>query len=125
MTADVAIYEALKDAVDNVYYNKFPQGIKVTEPTAKVLLQNVTHGVTNTKEGIAREEYTYRVTILGTNYINVCAAAEDVKAFMVGFTDSNIYLCIYEGGTYDTQDELEVHRIVHDYRTFINQPNVS
>jgi hypothetical protein len=27
MTADIAIYEALEAAVDNVYYNKFPQGI--------------------------------------------------------------------------------------------------
>jgi hypothetical protein len=125
MTGDVNILQALQAEIDNVYFNKFPQTVKVTEQTPKVLVQNISHESSVTKDKIAQDQYTFRLTILGTNYTNISSIAAEARQLLINYTDSEVYLINYESGTYDTDDTLEVHRIVQDYRAFINDSNGS
>ncbi len=125
MTGDVNILEALQAEIANVYFNKFPQSVVVTEQTPKVLLQNISHESSVSKDKIGNDQYTFRLTILGTNYMNISDIASQARQVLINYTDSEVYLVNYESATYDSDDTLEVHRIVQDYRAFINESNGS
>ena len=125
MTGDVNILEALQAEIANVYFNKFPQSVVVTEQTPKVLVQNISHESAVSKDKIGNDQYTFRLTILGANYMNISDIASEARQLLINYTDSEVYLVNYESATYDSDDTLEVHRIVQDYRAFINESNGS
>ena len=125
MTGDVSIYNLLSDELGNVYFNKFAQSVKLDEPTPKVLIKNITHNNTTTKDKLGRDEFTYRIEIIGTNYMNISDTANEVRALMVNHTDAAVYLINYDTAIYDTNETAEIHRIIQDYRVFVNEINVS
>lgn len=125
MTGDTNIYDLLTSELSDVYFNKFDQSVKLDEATPKVLVKNITHNAARTKDKIGREEYSYRIEVIGTNYMNISDTAEQIKLLMINYTDEVIYLIDYETAVYDTNETAEIHRIIQDYRIFINQANVS
>lgn len=125
MIGDVAIYELLSDNIDHVYFNKFAQSVKLDEATPKVLIKNLTQIPVNSKEGIVVEEYTYRIEIIGTNYINISNIAAEIKQLILAYSDANVYHTIFDNSYYDTDETVEIHRIIQDYRVHIKQTNGS
>lgn len=125
MIGDVAIYELLSDNIDHVYFNKFAQSVKLDEATPKVLLKNLTQNYIHTKDGIVIDEYNYRVEIIGTNYKNISDVAAEVRSLMIPYRDSNVYHVIFDNSYYDTDETVEIHRIIQDYLVHIKQSNVS
>jgi hypothetical protein len=125
MTGDVSIYNLLNDELGNVYFNKFAQSVKLDEPTPKILIKNITHNNAGSKDKLGRDEFTYRIEIIGTNYMNISDTADDVRDLMVNHTDEAVYLIDYDTAIYDTNETAEIHRIIQDYRVFVNEINVS
>jgi hypothetical protein len=125
MIGDVAIYDLISDNVSNVYFNKFAQSVKLDEATPKVLIKNLTQIPVNTKEGIVVEECTYRIEIIGTNYINISNTAADIKDLLLAYSDANVYHVIFDNSYYDTDEDVEIHRMIQDYRIHIKQSNGS
>jgi len=125
MTGDVSIYNLLSGEIENVYFNKFAQSVKLDEPTPKVLIKNITHNNTRSKDKLGRDEFTYRIEIIGTNYMNISDIANDIRELMVNYTDEAVYLADFESSLYDTNETAEIHRIIQDYRVFVNEVNVS
>lgn len=125
MIGDVAIYDLISDNVNNVYFNKFAQSVKLDEATPKVLIKNLTQIPVHSKDGIYLDEYTYRIEIIGTNYINISNTAAEVKDLLLAYSDANVYHVIFDNSYYDTDEDLEIHRIIQDYRIHIKQTNGS
>jgi hypothetical protein len=125
MTGDVSIYNLLSGEIQNVYFNKFAQSVKLDEATPKVLIKNITHNNATTKDKLGRDEFSYRIEIIGTNYMNISDTANEVRALMVNHTDEAVYLIDYDTAVYDTNETAEIHRIIQDYRVFINEVNAS
>lgn len=125
MIGDVAIYELLSDNIDHVYFNKFAQSVKLDEATPKVLIKNLTQIPVNSKEGIVIEEYTYRIETIGTNYTNISNIAAEIKELILGYSDANVYHTIFDNSYYDTDETVEIHRIIQDFRVHIKQTNGS
>ena len=125
MIGDVAIYELLSDNIDHVYFNKFAQSVKLDEATPKVLLKNLTQLPVNSKEGIVVEEYTYRIETIGTNYTNISNIAAEIKQLILSYSDANVYHTIFDNSYYDTDETVEIHRIIQDFRVHIKQTNGS
>lgn len=125
MTGDVSIYNLLSGQIENVYFNKFAQSVKLDEATPKVLIQNITHNNARTKDKLGRDEFSYRIEIIGTNYMNISDTANEVRALMVNHTDEAVYLIDYDTAVYDTNETAEIYRIIQDYRVFVNEVNVS
>ena len=125
MIGDVAIYDLLNDNVDHVYFNKFAQSVKLDEATPKVLIKNLTQIPIHSKDGIYVEEFTYRIEIIGTNYINISDTAAEIKDLLLAYSDANVYHVIFDNSYYDTDEDVEIHRIIQDYRIHIKQSNGS
>lgn len=125
MIGDIAIYDLISDNVSNVYFNKFAQSVKLDEATPKVLIKNLTQIPVHSKDGIYLDEYTYRIEIIGTNYINISDTASDIKDLMIPYRDQNVYHVIFDNSYYDTDEDVEIHRIIQDYRIHIKQSNGS
>lgn len=125
MIGDVAIYELLSDNIDHVYFNKFAQSVKLDEATPKVLIKNLTQIPVHSKDGIYLDEYTYRIEIIGTNYINISDTAADIKNLLLAYSDANVYHVIFDNSYYDTDEDVEIHRMIQDYRIHIKQTNGS
>ena len=125
MTGDVSIYNLLSDSIENVYFNKFAQSVKLDEATPKILIQNITHNNATTKDKLGRDEFSYRIEIIGTNYMNISDTANEVRALMVNHTDEVVYLIDYDTAVYDTNETAEIYRIFQYYRVFVNEVNVS
>jgi hypothetical protein len=125
MIGDVAIYDLLNDNVDNVYFNKFAQSVKLDEATPKVLIKNLTQIPVHSKDGIYLEEYTYRIEVIGTNYTNISDVAADIKALLLAYQDENIYHVIFDNSYYDRNEDVEIHRMIQDYSIHIKQSNGS
>lgn len=124
MNADQSIYDLIKNMYNDTYFNKFAQSVKLDESNPKILIKNITHNNYSTKD-TGREEYIYRIEIIGTNYINVWNCAEIIKQEMVNFTDQYVYHCVYDAGFYDTNETAEIHRIIRDFRIYTNNPYVT
>jgi len=125
MIGDVAIYELLSDNIDHVYFNKFAQSVKLDEATPKVLIKNLTQLPVNSKEGIVVEEYPYRIETIGKNYTNISNIAAEIKELILAYSDANVYHTIFDNSYYDTDETVEIHRIIQDYRVHIKQTNGS
>lgn len=125
MIGDVAIYDLLNDNVDHVYFNKFAQSVKLDEATPKVLIKNLTQIPVHSKDGIYLEEYTYRIEVIGTNYTNISDVAADIKDLLLAYSDANVYHVIFDNSYYDTDEDVEIHRMIQDYRVHIKQSNGS
>lgn len=125
MIGDVAIYELLSDNINHVYFNKFAQSVKLDEATPKVLIKNLTQLPVNSKEGIVVEEYTYRIETIGTNYTNISNIAAEIKDLILSYSDANVYHTIFDNSYYDTDETVEIHRIIQDFRIHIKQTNGS
>jgi len=120
MTPDVSIYEFLKDNIDNVYFNKFPQGITLRNATPRVLIRNISETVQDDKDKKGRYEVIYRIECIGLNYMNCKAVANEIRYLLLNFTDSYIYLSTFDTENYDTDDTAELFMVQTDYRVFIN-----
>jgi hypothetical protein len=120
MTPDVSIYDHIKEYIDNVYFNRFPQGITLRNATPRVLIRNISETVQDDKDKKGRYEVIYRVECVGTNYMNCKAVANEIRYLLLNFTDSWIYLATFESEEYDTDDTAELFMVQTDYRVFIN-----
>lgn len=119
MTGDAEILTLISGTVANTYLNKLPQSAKLDEATPKVLIKNITHSNTPTKDNAGREEFVYRIEVIGSLYLNVSNIAEQIKTLMIAHAGTYIYLVTYENGYYDTNETAEIHRVIKDYRAFI------
>ena len=119
MTGDAEILTLISNTVSNTYLNKLPQSVKLDEATPKVLIKNITHLNTPTKDNSGREEFVYRIEVIGSIYANVSSVSEQIKNLMVPHSGTYIYLVTYENGYYDTNETAEIHRVIKDYRAFI------
>ena len=121
MTADVSIYEAIKEEYENTtFFNKFPQSVNLREATEKILVKNISQIKRDDKDKAGRYEVTYRIEVIGTNYMNCKDTAAAITTLLEGYTDEHVYLVRYDGETYDTNDTAEIHRVIVDYIAFIN-----
>lgn len=121
MTADVSIYNKIKTTYSSTtYMNKFPQSIALNEATPKILIKNISQTKRSTKDISGRFEATYRIEVIGTIYLTVKDTARAITTLLENFTDSAVHTCVFDGEYYDTNDDAEIHRVITDYRTFIN-----
>ncbi|MBK6563779.1 MAG: hypothetical protein IPG18_00960 [Saprospiraceae bacterium] len=120
MNADIAIFERLEASFSNVYMNKFPQSINLNESTAKTLVKNISQIKTDDKDKSGRYEVIYRVESVGNNYKNVKTRAKEIRDNLLNYTNTYIYLSTFDGEVYDTNETAEIHRVITDFRTFIN-----
>jgi hypothetical protein len=121
MTADVSIYNAIKTTYGSTtYFNKFPDIVTLNSATPQILIKNISQTKRSTKDISGRFEATYRVEVIGTVYLTVKDTAAAITVLLENFTDSAVHLCSYDGEYYDTNETAEIHRVITDYRTFIN-----
>jgi hypothetical protein len=120
MTADISIFEAIKTEYENTYFNKFKQTVKLDESEPKILVKNISQTRTSDKDKIGRYEAVYRVEVIGTNYMSCKDTAAGITALLEAFIDESIYLVSYDGEFYDTNETAEIHRVIIDYKAFIN-----
>jgi hypothetical protein len=120
MSADVSIYEVIKDEYENTHFNKFPQSIKLDEATPKILIKNISQNKIDDKDKAGRYSAIYRVEVIGTVYLTCKDTAAAITQILESHTDTNIYLVSFDGEYYDVNDELGIHRVITDYKTFIN-----
>lgn len=121
-TPDTSILALIKtEYPTTVYFAKFPQAVRLNETTPKILILNITHLADKTKDGLAVEQFIYRIEVIGTRYLDVFETADVIKSLMITHTDDNVYLVDYQGGVYDTDETAEIHRIIKDYKVFANE----
>lgn len=121
MTADVSILNRIKTSYNTTtYFNKFPQSVSLQSATPQILVKNISQTKTGTKDISGRYEATYRVEVIGTVYLTVKDTAAAITTLLESFTDSAVYVASYDGEYYDTNETAEIHRVITDYRAFIN-----
>ena len=121
MNETVSIFNKIKESYPTTtYVNKLPQSVLLTESTPKILLKRITKTKNSTKDISGRFEMIHRVEVIGSNYANVETTAKAITTALESFTDSYVYVCTFDGEFYDTNEEAEVHRLITDYRTFVN-----
>lgn len=121
MTADVSILNRIKTAYNSTtYFNKFPQTVTLNSATPQILVKNISQTKTGTKDITGRFEATYRVEVIGSVYLTVKDTAVAITALLESFSDSAVYVVSYDGEFYDTNETAEIHRVITDYRAFIN-----
>lgn len=121
MTADVSILNRIKTAYNTTtYFNKFPQTVNLQNTTPQILIKNISQTKTGTKDIAGRFEATYRVEVIGSVYLTVKDTAVAITNLLESFTDAAVYVVSYDGEYYDTNDTAEIHRVITDYRAFIN-----
>lgn len=120
MTPDQAFYEFVKLNHTDVYFNKFPQSVNLKQPTPKILVTNISETKTDDKDKKGRYEVTYRVEVIGSNYMNAKSTAYTIRLDLLNSKDDNIYLISFDSETYQTNDEYEVFTIITDYIVKIN-----
>lgn len=121
MTADISIYEVIKNEYTNTHFNKFPQSVKLNEATPKILIKNISQTKADDKDKAGRYTAIYRVEVIGTNYLNCKDTGVAITDILENFTDESIYLVTYDGEFYDTNETAEIHRVILDFRAFINR----
>lgn len=120
MNADESIYNRVKTSYNTTtWFNKFPQ-TETFNATPKILIKNISQTKSSTKDISGRYEATYRIEVIGTIYKTVKDTAAAITASLESFTDSYVHTCTFDGEFYDTNDVAEIHRVITDYRTFIN-----
>lgn len=121
MNADISIYNKIKTAYNSTtYFNKFPETVTLNSATPKILIKNISQIKSLTKDVSGRYEVTYRVEVIGTIYNDVKDTAAAITTLLETFTDSYIPVISYDGEFYDTNETAEIHRVIIDYRAFIN-----
>lgn len=121
MTADVSILNRIKTAYNTTtYFNKFPQTVNLQNTTPQILVKNISQTKTGTKDITGRFEATYRIEVIGSVYLTVKDTAVAITNLLESFTDAAVYVVSYDGEYYDTNDTAEIHRVITDYRAFIN-----
>ena len=121
MSADTSIYNKIKTAYNSTtYFNRFPQSLSFNTQTPQILVKNISQVKTDDKDKEGRYEATYRVEVAGGNYINCKSTAAAITALLETHSDSDVYLVSYDGEFYDTNDTADIHRVIVDYRIFIN-----
>jgi hypothetical protein len=121
MTADVSIFEVIKDEYVNTYFNKLPQSVKLDEATPKILIKNISQTKADDKDKAGRYEVIYRIEIIGSVYRTCKDTGADITNILENFTDESIYLVSYDVEFYDTNETAEIHRVIIDFKAFINR----
>ena len=125
MIADKQIYDLISDEYATTYFNKFPQSVNIESATPNVLIQNISRTGSKDKDHTERVECTYRIEVIGTIYLTVSNYAENIISVMRNYTDTYIYLIDFENRLYDTDSTSEIHRLILDFKVFINDPVTS
>ena len=121
MTADVSIFEVIKDEYPNTYFNKLPQSVRLDEATPKILVKNISQTKADDKDKAGRYEVIYRVEIIGTNYMDCKDAGVEITDILENHTDESIYLLSYDGEFYYTNETAEIHSVIIDFKAFIKR----
>ena len=120
MNANESILTRVKTLYNSTtHFNKLPQTV-VFDATPKILIKNISQTKAHSKDISGRFEVTYRVEVIGKVYMSVKAAADAIVTSLETFTDSYVHVCSFDGQYYDTNDEAEIHRVITDFRTFVN-----